>query len=101
LSIAEEYFKAGKIAAEVREKIKSSISVGSRVLDIAEMVEQSIITRGAQPAFPCNICINSVAAHYTPLPQDDLRIKEGDIVKVDFGVQHRWLRSRYSVYTII
>lgn len=86
MSIAEEYFKAGKIAAEVREKIKSSISIGSRVLDIAEMVEQSIITRGAQPAFPCNICINSVAAHYTPLPQDDLRIKEGDVVKVDFGV---------------
>lgn len=86
LSIAEEYFKAGKIASEVRERVKSSISIGSRLLDIAEMVERNIISRGAKPAFPCNICINSVAAHYTPLPQDDLRVKEGDLVKVDFGV---------------
>jgi len=87
LSIAEEYYKAGKIAAEVRERVKANISVGSRLLDIAEMVEQSIISSGAQPAFPCNICINSVAAHYTPLPQDDVRVRDGDVVKVDFGVQ--------------
>ncbi|MEM4725590.1 MAG: M24 family metallopeptidase, partial [Nitrososphaerales archaeon] len=77
LSIAEEYFKAGKIASEVKEKIKGSISVGSRLVDIAEMVEQSIIGRGAHPAFPCNICLNSVAAHYTPRPEDDLKIREG------------------------
>ncbi|MEM3386573.1 MAG: type II methionyl aminopeptidase [Nitrososphaerales archaeon] len=86
LSIAEEYFKAGKIASEVKEKIKGSISVGSRLVDIAEMVEQSIIGRGAHPAFPCNICLNSVAAHYTPRPEDDLKIREGDVVKIDFGV---------------
>ena len=86
MSIAEEYFKAGKIASEIRRKIKSSLSVGSRLLDIVEMVEQNITSRGAQPAFPCNICINSVAAHYTPLPQDDLQVKDGDVVKVDFGV---------------
>ncbi|MEM4643912.1 MAG: 30S ribosomal protein S17, partial [Candidatus Methanomethylicaceae archaeon] len=41
-----------------------------------------IIGRGAHPAFPCNICLNSVAAHYTPRPEDDLKIREGDVVKI-------------------
>ena len=86
MSIAEEYFKAGRIASEIRKKVKSSLSVGSRLVEIAEMVEQNIVRRGAQPAFPCNICINSVAAHYTPLLQDALQVKDGDVVKVDFGV---------------
>lgn len=86
LSIAEEYFKAGKIAAEVRKRVKNSVSIGSKLIDIAEMVEYSIVSRGAQPAFPCNVCLNSVAAHFTPQLSDELKVREGDIVKVDFGV---------------
>lgn len=86
MSVAEEYFKAGRIASEIREKVKGSIRVGSRLIDIAEGVEQAIVSRGAQPAFPCNICLNSVAAHYTPQLNDELKVKEGDVVKVDFGV---------------
>ncbi len=86
LPLAEEYFKAGKIASEVRERVKKSINIGSKLIDIAEAVEQSVVSRGAQPAFPCNICLNSVAAHYTPQINDDLKVREGDVVKVDFGV---------------
>ncbi len=86
MTIAEEYFRAGKIAAEVREKAKKSVKPGSSLNELAEMIEHEIKGRGAEPAFPCNICINSVAAHYTPTLEDESVVKEGDIVKVDFGV---------------
>lgn len=40
---------------------------------------------GGFPAFPCNVSINSVAAHYTPNLNTDLALKSGDYVKIDIG----------------
>ncbi len=41
---------------------------------------------GGKPAFPCNVCINEVAAHYTSPIDDRTSIPKGAIVKVDIGV---------------
>ena len=84
--IAEEYFKAGKISSEVRNLLRRKIRVGSSLLDIAEYVEMEIKKRKGSLAFPCNVCINEVAAHYTPSFNDKTVIKDGDLVKIDFGV---------------
>ena len=84
--IAEEYFKAGKISSEVRNLLRRKIRVGSSLLDIAEYVEMEIKKRKGSLAFPCNVCINEVAAHYTPSFNDKTVVKDGDLVKIDFGV---------------
>ncbi|MDH7509350.1 MAG: type II methionyl aminopeptidase [Methanomassiliicoccales archaeon] len=77
--------KAGAIAGEARQLGLDLIDEGVRYLDLAVEVEEFIKRRGAKPAFPVNISVNEVAAHYTPSSDDDKRFKEGDIVKIDVG----------------
>ncbi|TDA31686.1 MAG: type II methionyl aminopeptidase, partial [Hadesarchaea archaeon] len=81
----EAYRKAGKLLAEVREKIKPMVRVGESLVRIAEEAERLIQEKGAKPAFPCNVSLNEVAAHYSPPADDPTVIKEGDLVKVDLG----------------
>lgn len=82
----EKYTKAGEIAAEVMEKGLKSIEVGAKLLDVAVLVEDSIREEGAHPAFPCNISVNDISAHYSPVAQDETTFKKGDLVKLDLGV---------------
>jgi len=79
--------KAGKIAQEVKKFMKPRLKVEAKVLDLIDTAEQKIIELGGEPAFPVNLSINNVAAHYTsPIRDDGLTINEGDIVKLDMGV---------------
>jgi len=75
--------KAGKIASEVREYAKSFIKPNIPLLDIAEKIEAKIVELGAKPAFPTNLSINEIAAHYTPSYNDETKA-EG-LLKIDFG----------------
>lgn len=81
----EKYRKAGKIAKDVREWSRSLVKPGAKILDIVEKIE-SRIKETAGLAFPTNICINEVTAHYTPNFRDDTILKEDDVVSVDIGV---------------
>ncbi|MFH0749192.1 MAG: type II methionyl aminopeptidase [Candidatus Bathyarchaeota archaeon] len=83
----ECYVKAGHIASEVRNKIKETIKEGTLILKICETVENSIRKMGGEPAFPCNVCINNIAAHYSSPPNDLTVIPKNAVVKVDLGVQ--------------
>ena len=82
----EFYLKAGEIAIAVKKLLRSKVKVGASVLEICEAGEAKIKTLGGNWAFPLNISINNVAAHYSAQPEDDLVIQKGDIVKVDCGV---------------
>ena len=84
--VLEKYKQAGKIASDVREKIKRNIREDMLVIDVCEEVEGMIRERGALPAFPCNVSINDVAAHYTSSPQDKMTIPSNSLVKIDLGV---------------
>ena len=80
----ESYKKAGKIAIEVRDYAKKLIKEGMKLVDIAEKIEAKIKQSGAEPAFPVNLCINDIAAHYTPTLNDET--KASGLLKVDIGV---------------
>ena len=84
--VLEKYKKAGAIAAETKELIKKEVKDGTKTLDLAEMLEKFILNK-AGLAFPVNISINDIAAHYTPDINDASVLKDGDLVKVDIGVQ--------------
>jgi methionyl aminopeptidase len=60
---------------------------GRKVIDVCEEVEGKIKEFGGSPAFPCNVGINEVAAHYTSPWDDETVVPDGTIVKVDFGVE--------------
>jgi len=80
----EKIIKAGKIAAQVREFTKSIIKKDMPLIEIAEKIENKIIELGGKPAFPTNLSIDNIAAHYTP-SYDDKTIASG-LLKIDFGV---------------
>ncbi len=82
---AEKYIEAGRIASEVREWSRGLVKAGAKALDIAEAVEKRIKDKGAGIAFPCNVSLNDVAAHYTPFLKDELILTKDDVVKIDLG----------------
>lgn len=76
--------QAGKIAKQVKEWIKPQIKKGMPLLELAELIENKIVELGGKPAFPTNLSINEIAAHFTPSHNDET--KASGLLKVDFGV---------------
>ncbi len=83
----EKFRLSGKILRETREEMKPIVKENMPVIDVCEKVEGLIRAKGGKPAFPCNVSINEIAAHYTSPPNDKSTIPENSIVKVDLGVQ--------------
>jgi len=82
----QKYQRAGKIAAEVREHMRRTVSEGMPIIDVCEKTESLIRKKGGKPAFPCNVSVNEVAAHYTSSLGDKRTIPTNSVVKVDIGV---------------
>lgn len=80
----ENYKKAGKIAKEAVSYAKSIIKPNAPLLEIAEKIEAKITELGGKVAFPVNLCIDDIAAHYTPKLNDET-LASG-LIKVDIGV---------------
>ncbi len=83
--VFQKYRRAGKIVAEARERAKKIVREGMLIIDLCEKVEALIRERGGKPAFPCNVSVNEIAAHFTSPPQDKRTIPENSIVKIDLG----------------
>ena len=82
----EKFRLSGKILRETREEIKNFVHEDMPIIEICEKAEKLILEKGGKPAFPCNVSINEIAAHYTSPPNDNRRIPRKSIVKVDIGV---------------
>jgi methionyl aminopeptidase len=78
--------KAGKIASEVREYARTQDHTGRTLSEICNDVENEIFKRGGEPAFPVNVSLNDIAAHYTAVPDDPITVKNTDVLKIDVGV---------------
>lgn len=83
----ENFRQAGKMAAKIREESKSLIMIGESLLDIAETMEKMMAEEGGRPAFPVNISLNDIAAHYTPEFESSEVLGEEDVVKIDMGIE--------------
>ncbi len=83
----DEFRKVGKIGSKIREDSKRLIMVGEPLLDIAETIEGMITEEGCKPAFPVNISINDIAAHYTPEIDSEILLGGKGVVKIDIGLE--------------
>lgn len=83
--IYEKYRLAGRIAADARDYGVTLIKSGVSLLEVADKVESRILNSDADLAFPVNISINEIAAHYSPHHNDSHVFKKGDVVKLDVG----------------
>jgi methionyl aminopeptidase len=73
--VLENYRKAGQICAKARKEAEKAFKPG----------EAKIRELGGEPAFPVNISINELTAHYTPSAHDQRVIESKDLVKIDIG----------------
>lgn len=80
----EKYIKAGKIAKQAVTYAKEIIKKDKPLLEIADKIEEKIIELGGKLAFPVNLSINELAAHYTPSYNDTT--KATGLLKTDIGV---------------
>lgn len=81
----KSYEKAGKIVSNVRKNAVKLIKDDLLILDLVEFVESEIEKAGAGIAFPCNVSVNEITAHYTSPAHDKSKINAGDLVKLDLG----------------
>lgn len=77
--------KAGEIAKQVKAFAKLFVKPEMKLLEIAEKIEDKISELGGKPAFPTNLSINEIAAHYTPSYNDET--KASGLLKIDIGIQ--------------
>jgi methionyl aminopeptidase len=82
----EKFMKAGEITARAIEYGKRLITIGSSLLEVSEAVEKKVLDLGGEFAFPPQISLNSIAAHYCADPDDKVVFKKGDLAKLDVGV---------------
>lgn len=81
----QDFLRAGAIAKEVRAFGKSLVTKGASYNDVIKQIHQKIISLGAIAAFPPQLALNHVAAHYLPQPDQDI-IFSNEVVKLDIGV---------------
>lgn len=86
MDIFDNYVKAGKIASQVREYARTQDHTGRSLSEICNDIEQEIFKNGGEPAFPVNVSLNDIAAHYTAVPNDPIIVKNTDVLKIDVGV---------------
>lgn len=91
--------EAGKILAEVHEKLGEIISPGITTLDIDRKGYELIRKAKCKPSFlnyegyPASICVSVNEEVVHGIPTDDRRLEEGDIVSLDAGVIYKGYHS--------
>jgi len=78
---------ARKLLLESKKRIKEGVIESDRQLVnfIDEKIDDFKENKNIKKAFPVNISINEIAAHYTPFEKEYF-FKEEDIIKIDLGI---------------
>lgn len=79
----ENYKKAGRIAAQALDYGRELLKKGASLLDVVMKIEKKILDLGAKPAFPVQVSMNEVAAHYCP---EEHEVLSNQLVSLDIGV---------------
>ncbi len=80
----EKYKQAGQIAQKIRKFARTYIKPGMPIVEIAKTIQDKIEKLGAICAFPVNLSIDDLAAHFHPAPDDET--KASGLLKVDIGI---------------
>ncbi len=78
--------KAGKLARNALNYGKTLIQQNASMLDVTNKIEQFVIDNHGELAFPTNLAVNNVGAHWTPSSKSKEVFENGDLVKLDVGV---------------
>jgi len=94
--VVNKYQFAGNVANEAIKAVAAGCIVGKSIADLCEQGDKIIqeklagvfkgkkIEKGV--AFPTCISTNNCCGHYSPLKEDSIDLKDGDVCKIDLGV---------------
>jgi methionyl aminopeptidase len=85
--------RAGLVVWDVLNRLRQAVQPGISTLELEKIAMQGAKDHGARPAFkgyrgyPCVLCasINQEVVH--GIPSGARRLKEGDVISLDFGVE--------------
>lgn len=86
--------ESGKLTKDVLDLIGSKIRVGMSTKEIDEIAYKYVTSYGAYPSFlgysgyPASTCVSIDDTVVHGIPSEDIIIKDGQIVSVDFGVEY-------------
>jgi len=94
-----DYRKAAEAHRQVRQYVQTIVKPGVSMTQLAQEIEDGVralvdhqgVETGdplkAGMGFPTGLCLNNVAAHWTPNPgAKEVVLQYDDVLKVDFGV---------------
>jgi methionyl aminopeptidase len=87
--------EAGRIVSEILDELEKAVAPGVTTWDLDALAEKLISQKGARPAFkgyrgfPACLCtsVNHEVVH--GIPSKRRKLREGDLMKLDFGVVYR------------
>ena len=82
----EKWKEAGKLARDALNFGKTLIENEKKMLNVTEKIESYVRKHGGELAFPTNLAVNNVGAHWTPSSKSKEVFRKGDVVKLDVGV---------------
>ena len=94
--VLDKYMEAGRIAREAMKEAITLAVPGADIYTVCNTVQTSIITMCSKayskskiekgPSFPVCISVNHICGHFSPLKDESVALKEGDVAKIDLGV---------------
>jgi len=81
----KDYIKAGKAVIAAKKLAREIVKPGAFFLEVANKIEAEIYNSDCELAFPINMSLNEVAAHYSPIIDDGTLIPEKGLLKIDCG----------------
>lgn len=96
--VIDKYQQAGKISNNVLEQVIAKCVAGASIAEICAFGDNEIekevkkcftkdkkMEKGV--GFPTCVSVNNIVGHYSPLKSEDSQLKDGDLAKIDLGVQ--------------
>lgn len=94
-----DYRKAAEVHRQVRQYVQTIAKPGISMSQLAGEIEDGVRALTGHPGsetgdtlragmgFPTGLCLNNIAAHWTPNPgAKEVILQQDDVLKIDFGV---------------
>jgi methionyl aminopeptidase len=103
--------EGGQILAGILEKLRSEVKPGKSAAELDKLARELVFSRGARPSFlgyapngrgdgyPAALCVSVNDEIVHGIPRKNKIISEGDLVKLDMGVEHKKMHTDATVMT--
>jgi methionyl aminopeptidase len=105
--------EGGRILAEVLQRVSEQVKAGTSAVDLDKLARELIFSSGGRPSFlnykpggsdegyPAALCVSVNDEIVHGLPTKEKILREGDLVKLDLGVEYKKLHTDATVMVAV